>query len=153
MKCYSSVLLHIFQPLLWTQRSTSLAGKAQGPERQLVKTAMLWVQLLMGSDTGQKSGFDVNHYKARGLTLPFSPATIPEEDRSWKKGGQNLGGSFLVSTQHKLPGSEANDRSPVISHNDIIMTAITAILMNFLCNLSWQPMKCSQREGLLAARI
>lgn len=67
----------------------------------------------MGSGMGQKSGFGLNHYEVRGLTVLFSPAVVPflstqKMTGSWKKGGQNLGGSFLVSTQHKLSGSDEN---------------------------------------------
>lgn len=77
MKCYSSILLHIFQLFLWTRCITSLAGKAQGPEGD-----SWWRQLWCGcncfreGDTGQKSGFGLNHYKVRGLTVPCSLAVM-----------------------------------------------------------------------------
>lgn len=53
---------------------------------------------------GKKNGFDLNYYKGRGLTVPFSPAAIislsTQKTGSWKKEGQNLGVSFLISIQH-----------------------------------------------------
>jgi len=147
MKCCLSVLLRVFQPFLWTQRVVSLAGEAQGPGTQLVETAMLWVQLLTGGDMGQRSGFGLNHHKARGLAVPFPPAAVPflstqKGTGSRKKGGQNLGGSLLASSQR----NSYLDRRKTISH-------LWYHTIPLFCSLSWHPTRCSPSEDLLAVRI
>lgn len=111
-----------------------------------MKTALLWVQLLVGSAMGQKRGFGLNH---------CSPLSENTED-DWELEERGMGFERLFCSLHsaqQLPGSEENNQSPVISHQSHYYIANTAILVNFLCNLSSQPMECSEREGLLAVRI
>lgn len=127
--------LHVFQPFLWTERITHLEGKAQGPEGQLVKTAMLWVQLLTESDRA-KDWIWSEPLQCGGRDCSLLTICNPLSERMEKDWELEEIREVLFS--HLLSTSYL-DLSPVISHNVIIMTTNTAVVMNFLCSLLGSP--------------
>lgn len=79
------------------------------------------------------------------LLTSCNPCLHTKEYWELQERGAEFGRLFSrIHSPQWLSWSEENDQSHVISHNPVITTANTAVLMNR--NLSWQSRRCSQRE-------
>lgn len=125
--------------------------------RQLVKTALVWVQLLQGRWYRAKEWIWPEPLQSEGINCSlltscnaFSEHT--ERIGRWMKGGHNLGGSFLTSTQHNSYLDQRKMISHLWYHTIPLKWQPYSNFMNFLCSLCWQTTRCSQRlagsEGL-----